>query len=72
MHPLTLYDIAMLEHTRASSERDLEHQLTLRRRERQSALPSQRPAPRGIARRLSRDDPTPRAGGAPASATMDA
>lgn len=34
MHPLTIYDIAVSEHLRATARRNREHQLALRRRAR--------------------------------------
>lgn len=46
MHPLTLYDMAMSEHLRASAQRSQEHQLTLLRRERFSTRRASRTASR--------------------------
>lgn len=49
MHPLTLYDVAVLQHRQAADARDREHALRLRRQERASRPTTGRRAPRAAA-----------------------
>lgn len=46
MHPLTLYDMAVSEHVRATAQRSRAHQLALRRRERSTTRRASRAASR--------------------------
>lgn len=43
MHPLTVYDIAIRDHERATAQRQREHLLTRRLRERPVATPDRGP-----------------------------